>query len=101
MPLVVDESPLYEVRAQISSLSSPIEELAVVEDSHFPSIEAPIDSYEMWLTFSMSIYNKESISLSKGLWDSLNMFSLHHLHLLDTVIQTMFCGGGEIKSPQN
>ena len=38
----------------------------------------------------MSSYNKESISLSKGLWDSLNLFSLHHLHRLDTVTQTMF-----------
>ena len=46
MPPFVDESPLYEVRAYISSLSSRIEELAVVEDSHFSLIEARIDSYE-------------------------------------------------------
>ena len=50
VPLVVDESPLYEVRAHISSLASRIEELVVVEDLHLSSIEARIDSYETWLT---------------------------------------------------
>ena len=46
----MDESPLYEVRAQISSLASRIEELVVVEDSRLSSIEAHIDSYEKRLT---------------------------------------------------
>ena len=50
MPPVVDESPLYEVRAQISSLASRIEELAVVKDSRLSSIEACIDLYKMQLT---------------------------------------------------
>ena len=50
VPPVVDESPLYEVRAHIISLASRIEELAVVEDSSFSSIEACIDLYEMRLT---------------------------------------------------
>ena len=50
VPPVVDESPLYEVRAKISSLASRIEELVVVEDSHFSSIEARIESYETQLT---------------------------------------------------
>ena len=50
VPPVVDESPLYEVRAQISSLTSQIKELAVVKDPRFSSIEAHIDSYETRLT---------------------------------------------------
>ena len=50
MPPVVDESPLYEVRAQISLLASRIKELVVVEDSRFSSIEARINSYEKRLT---------------------------------------------------
>ena len=50
MPPVVDESPLYEVRAHISSLASCIEEHAVVEDSRFSSTKARIDSYESRLT---------------------------------------------------
>ena len=50
VPQVVDESPLYEVGAHISLLASRIEELAVMEDSRFSSVEARIDSYEMCLT---------------------------------------------------
>ena len=50
VPPVVNESPLYEVRAHINSLASRIKDLVVMEDSHFSSIEARIDSYEMWLT---------------------------------------------------
>ena len=50
MPPVVNESPLYEVRAHISSLASHIEELVVVEDSRFSSIEVHTDSYETRLT---------------------------------------------------
>ena len=50
VPPVVDESPLYEVRAQISSLTSRIEELAVVKDSRLSSIEACIDLYKTQLT---------------------------------------------------
>ena len=50
MPPVVDESPLYEVKARISSLASRIKELAVVEDSRFSLIEACIDLYETQLT---------------------------------------------------
>ena len=46
MPPNVDESPLYEVRAQISLLDSRIEELSVVEDSRFSSIKARIDSQQ-------------------------------------------------------
>ena len=46
VPLVVDELPLYEVRAHISSLASCIKELAIMEDSLFFSIEACINSYE-------------------------------------------------------
>ena len=46
VPPVVNESPLYKVKAQISSLASPTEKLAVVDDSRFSSIEARIDSYE-------------------------------------------------------
>ena len=48
--LVMDESPLYEVREWISLLASRIEELDVVEDSCFSSIEARFDSYETRLT---------------------------------------------------
>ena len=51
VPPIVDESPLYEVRAHINLLASHIEELVAVEDSRFSSIEARIDSYEMRLTF--------------------------------------------------
>ena len=50
MPAIVDEAPLYKVRAKISSLASRIEELVVMEDSRFSLIEARIDSYEMRLT---------------------------------------------------
>ena len=50
VPLVVDESPLYKVKAHISLLASCIEELAVVEDSHFSLIETCIDLYETRLT---------------------------------------------------
>ena len=42
----MDESLIHEVRTWISSLASSIEELAIVEDSSFSSIEARLDSYE-------------------------------------------------------
>ena len=44
VPRVVDESPLFEVMAQINSLASRMKELAVVEDSLSSSVEDPIDA---------------------------------------------------------
>ena len=44
VPRVVDESPLFEVMAQINSLASRMKELAVVEDSLSSLVEDPIDA---------------------------------------------------------
>ena len=50
VPSVVDESPLYEVMAQISLLASRIEDFDVMEDSRFSLIKAHVDLYETQLT---------------------------------------------------
>ena len=52
-PHAPDHAPWMDVSSQISSLGTRMEELALVHDTHFYSMEECIESVSYWLHFSI------------------------------------------------
>ena len=62
-PLAPDHAPWMDLSAQISSLGTHIEELAVVSDTHFYSMEDRMDQYQVASLRSLSISSRRLIIL--------------------------------------